>query len=912
MTPCRRGAFFCPGVSNPMILFPIVALVAVVAIEAGAATLQGGFARIGQLHALTVFARFAGETDLGAEVPAFAVEIFAADRPGSLTHFYHEMSRGQLALTGAVLPRWYAARSEAAAYTGGNGDFGDFVREVLEAVDDDVDLGLYDNDGPDGEPNSGDDDGYVDFVFVVTRSAPQGFIVDAATGIAQLGLGSDFASDDPARRGGSIRVRADSGSGGIGGTVQRGRSYAEAVGSMAHEFGHQLLLPDLYDLDYDTDPELGPVDDSGGIGYWGLMGHGNRGWNEAGGPNPFCVWSLGQLGWLGVDNEQLETLSDDLDGAVFVDVNAGGKVYLLPEPDGLSFFLVEYRSRQNSYYERDLPAEGLLIWRINTFRSGNDAEASKLVDLICADGLYRDAGFPLGVEQNPFTGRDNLDFWAHDESYRTAFGGNLGDATDVFDGQRFSDFWAASNPASTPGISVTNIRRQGDQMVADLKLRDHRRAGPIDGAVVWRDSIAVAGDVTVLPGGHLDVLAGTIVTVGRDMLATGVDPARVEFVVHGTFNTNVSGREQTVFRSAAADPQPGDWLGIRLGLAGSAFLRRIRIEHARYGLVAAQLNRALTLEEVEIYQTSEDGIRLEAVGEEVRLDAVLVEDAGGIGILVEGPGLTRVHQAELRGNGVAGLWRRGGFLELSDSRFSDNGLDLAEGANLVLDREVSGRVVNNAFNGGVGIRCVETREVLVFDNALNNHRIGLISTSARPQISGNQFNRNELALQIEGVAVPTRLDLNIVQSSERLLDNSANRPLKAINNWWGQADESWIEARISGDVRWRPFLNFDPRVPLDFALSQNYPNPFNGTTLIDYQIGINDPIVAGRTLITVEVRTVVGGLVRRLVDELASPGFYTTSWDGRNERGERVASGIYYYQLQVGPIVQLNKLLFLK
>ena len=221
-------------------------------------------------------------------------------------------------------------------------------------------------------------------------------------------------------------------------------------------------------------------------------------------------------------------------------------------------------------------------------------------------------------------------------------------------------------------------------------------------------------------------------------------------------------------------------------------------------------------------------------------------------------------------------------------------------------------MANNAFNGGVGIRCIETRGVLVADNVLNNHQIGLISTSARPQIFGNQFNRNELALQIEGVAVPTRLVLNIVQSGERLLDNGTNHPLKAINNWWGQADEGWIAARISGDVRWRPFLNFDPRVPLDFALLQNYPNPFNGTTLIDYQIGINNPIVAGRTVVTVEIRTVVGGLVRRLVDELAAPGFYTTSWDGRNERGARVASGIYYYQLQVGPIVQRNKLVFLK
>ena len=274
--------------------------------------------------------------------------------------------------------------------------------------------------------------------------------------------------------------------------------------------------------------------------------------------------------------------------------------------------------------------------------------------------------------------------------------------------------------------------------------------------------------------------------------------------------------------------------------------------------------------------------------------------------------MTRISQVDLRGNRGAGLWRSGGFFDLEDSRFSDNGLIIADGANLVLGREVSGRVIGSAFSGGVGIRCVETREIVISDNTLSNHRIGLVSISARPRIIGNQFNRNELALQIGGVAVPARLDLNIVQASERLLENNANRPLTAINNWWGQIDAGWIETRISGDVRWRPFLNFDPRVPLDFALKQNYPNPFNGTTLIDYQIGINNPIVAGLTLVTVEVRTITGGLVRRLVDELAAPGFYTTMWDGRNEQGERVASGIYYYQLQIGPIVQLNKLLFLK
>ena len=887
-------------------------MLAIASAQAGAATLQGGPSRTGRVHALTVFARFADESDLGAEVPTFTAGIFAAEQPGSLTHFYREMSRGQFELTGEVLPRWYAARGEAAAFAAPNGNFGDFVREILEAVDEDTDLGLYDNDGPDGEPNSGDDDGYVDFLFIVTRSAPQGFIIDAATGIAQLGLGVDFTSQDPARRGGSIRVRADSGSGSIGGTLQRGRSLAEAVGSMAHEFGHFLLLPDLYDLDYDADPELGPVDDSAGIGYWGLMGHGNRGWNETGGPNPFSVWSLGQLGWLGVDNAQLETLSGDLDDVFFTDVNAGGKVYRLPDPNGLSFYLVEFRSRQNSYYERDLPAEGLLIWRVNTFVSGNDFEGAKLLDLVCADGLYDDAGFPLGLEADPFSGRDNLDFWAHDDDYRLAFGGNLGDATDVFDGELFTDFWAASNPASAPGISVTNIRRQGDQMVADLKLRDPRRAGPIDGDQTWSERVEVVGDVTVLPNSNLNILAGSEVLVAADALRAGEDPDRVEFVIHGTFTTNVSGRAQTVFRSAAAEPQPGDWQGIQLGQVGSVFLRQTRIEHAVYGVFAERLNRALTLEGVEIYQASEDGIRLQRVFEEVQFKGVAVEESGGVGIFVAGPGVTRAGQLELRSNRGPGFWREEGFLELVDSRFIDNGLAVDEAANLVLGREVSGRVVDNAFSGGIGIRCVETREIIVADNTLSNHQVGLVSISARPRITGNQFNRNELALQVEGVAVPARLDLNIFQSSERLLENGASRPLTATNNWWGQDDENWIEARVSGDVRWRPFLNFDPRVPLDFALKQNYPNPFNGTTLIDYQIGINDPIVAGLTLVTVEVRTITGGLVRRLVDELASPGLYSTQWDGRNEQGERVASGVYYYQLQIGPIVQLNKLLFLK
>jgi len=866
----------------------------------------------GHIHALTIFARFQEEDDGNAAVPDFAGEIFDPQRAGSLVHFYLEMSRGQFRLTGEYLPGWYAAARTAAAYQPPQGSFRDFVIEILKEVDGDIDLGQYDNDGPDGVPDSGDDDGYVDFLFMVTRSAPRDFIVEAATGIAALGLGQDFITNDVGIRGSFIRIRADGHRQGVGGVLQQGHTFEVAVGSMAHEFGHFLGLTDLYDLSFDLDDETGPEDDSAGIGYWGIMGHGNRGWNERGGPNPFCAWSLARLGWLGVDNESLVVVTGDMEGVVFEDVSAGGKVYLLPARETDEYFLVVRRRPGNSYYERNLPADGLLIWHVDDRRTTNNDEAAKRVDLVCADGLYRDAGFPLGQVAVPTLGRDNLDFWAHDEEYRQAHAGNLGDATDVFDGVRSTDYWAVSNPAAPAGISVSRIRRQGDTLRADLRIRDRRRAGFIVDREVWTDTIEVVGDVTVVAGGQLVITSGTVVRFGEDGLHRGADPERSELVIQGELEVNPSGIAPVVFTSAAPEPAFGDWQGIAIHPLGTVAMRQTVLEYPVVGLTSEGLTRPLWLDEVVIRHSLEDGIRLQGVEDRISLNGVQVHGAGGTGVYVEGSGLTRVSLAHLSGNRAGGMERRGGFIECRDSRFVDNGLGGEAGANLVLGHGVFGNVDNNTFSGGVGIRCVETREVVISENTLTNHRIGLVSTSARPRIAGNQFNRNELVCQITGFSVPARLELNVVQEAQQLLDNRAERPVTATNNWWGRADEEWIAARMSGAVSWRPFLNFDPRLPVGFSLSQNYPNPFNGSTVIDYTVGINEPVVAGQARTVLEVRNITGGLVRRLVDEPAAPGIFSAVWDGRNDQGERVASGVYYYQLQVGPIMEVKRLLFLK
>ena len=96
------------------------------------------------------------------------------------------------------------------------------------------------------------------------------------------------------------------------------------------------------------------------------------------------------------------------------------------------YLLLEQVTRSSSFYRRNAPGEGLLLWHIRPQANGNGDETSKSVDLICADGLYADSGFPRGHRPDQHFGRDNLDFWAHDTAYARATGGNFGDATDLF------------------------------------------------------------------------------------------------------------------------------------------------------------------------------------------------------------------------------------------------------------------------------------------------------------------------------------------------------------------------------------------------------------------------------------------------------------------------------------------------
>jgi hypothetical protein len=94
-------------------------------------------------------------------------------------------------------------------------------------------------------------------------------------------------------------------------------------------------------------------------------------------------------------------------------------------------------------------------------------------------------------------------------------------------------------------------------------------------------------------------------------------------------------------------------------------------------------------------------------------------------------------------------------------------------------------------------------------------------------------------------------------------------------------------------------------VPGTFDLQQNYPNPFNPTTAISYQL-------SAASQVTLKIYDMLGREVATVVNELGSPGKHTAIWNGKNDRGESVASGIYLYQLQSGSSVLTRKMIMLK
>ena len=363
---------------------------------------------------------------------------------GTMTQYYNEISYGALHLVGTVYD-WVQVSDEEEHCTGTvNGldpDFsntGQFIHEILDLNDATVDFGQFDNDGDDGIPNSGDDDGWVDFIGIVH---PEIGGECGGSGIWSHRKSLDdwpegiYETNDDAMGGGKIRIN--------GYTIMPAKNCSSGmieIGVFCHEYGHAFGLPDLYD----TNKGNGTAQ---GIGHWGLMGSGN--WNQPDRPAHMCAWSKDRLGWLtpGV-------VATDLFGWPVVTSTFSPTAFKLWKngTPGDEYFLVE--NRLDAGFDENLHAPGLLIWHVDDSVGGNGDETHKRVDLECAD--------QTGADHTEDA--DDLDAAS-----------NRGDAGDIFcDGDAFGVFTTPSSVAyngAATSVRVTNIHGcGGTSVVADLRV----------------------------------------------------------------------------------------------------------------------------------------------------------------------------------------------------------------------------------------------------------------------------------------------------------------------------------------------------------------------------------------------------------------------------------------------------------
>lgn len=115
------------------------------------------------------------------------------------------------------------------------------------------------------------------------------------------------------------------------------------------------------------------------------------------------------------------------------------------------------------------------------------------------------------------------------------------------------------------------------------------------------------------------------------------------------------------------------------------------------------------------------------------------------------------------------------------------------------------------------------------------------------------------------------------------------------------------EQDLNGSVTYYGPLQVGPLVgrPTAYALGPAQPNPFNRTTSINYQIK-----ESGR--VSLKVYSITGQLIKTLVDAVQEADYYTAVWDGTNDRGQKVAAGVYLYRIDAGGFRDMKKALFLR
>jgi len=344
---------------------------------------------------------------------ALQKSLFGPSASGTVPGYYNEVSRGKLKINGLVTD-WTRTSLSRATVIGQSFGLGNdarvqsWIREAVANVDATVDFGQFDNDGPDGIPNSGDDDGRVDGVAMLFRE------IDAACGgngiwphRSRLVSGGAAVTNDPRPNGGFVVVSDYIV---LGARTCNGVEPLQ-VNVFAHETGHVLGLPDYYDS------SVGLLREQRRwvVGCWDIMSAGS--WGCGSGPQPSNIlpphmgaYTKSILGW----NNPLQVTNVGLRPQEFTlrPANTTGDALSIRLSNTENLF-VEYRLKQG--YDAGLPSSGVLVYHTESGRAFLPCETcprtysyalleadgdSSLVRPEAPGGNRGDAGDAFGITRN--------------------------------------------------------------------------------------------------------------------------------------------------------------------------------------------------------------------------------------------------------------------------------------------------------------------------------------------------------------------------------------------------------------------------------------------------------------------------------------------------------------------------------
>ncbi len=206
------------------------------------------------------------------------------------------------------------------------------------------------------------------------------------------------------------------------------------------------------------------------------------------------------------------------------------------------------------------------------------------------------------------------------------------------------------------------------------------------------------------------------------------------------------------------------------------------------------------------------------------------------------------------------------------------------------------------------------------DETVDPNFVQGVPASAYAPFFKNNYERRHLGVRTEdypvfenwnwsgqdfaNVDVPWPIPLNLKpQAPEVDGAGTDGYPLGDLNWWMPNVLKAWE----NGEDYVTSVDNSSDNVPVGFALSQNYPNPFNPTTNISYQI-------SKPANVSLVIYNVIGEKICTLINaKRPSAGLQEVSWNGTNDHGDTVGSGIYLYQLTIDKtVVRSKKMMLIK